>query len=132
LGQLTPGPILMLAAFVGFKLHGVSGAAIAAGAIFLPSFLMMLTVLPLLRRMNELRWLRAFMRGVGPAVIGTLAVSLAEMAPHAAPDWPAWFLLGGTVVLLHWRSIGPLPMMIGGGAIGLALKGGPLDRLREL
>ena len=40
LGQLTPGPILMLAAFVGYKSAGATGAAVAASAIFLPSFLM--------------------------------------------------------------------------------------------
>src|ERR1700687_1649840 len=57
LGQLTPGPVLMLAAFVGYKLAGVVGAAVAASAIFLPSFVMMLSVLPLLQRMNDLQWL---------------------------------------------------------------------------
>src|SRR6202011_4490058 len=43
LGQFTPGPILMLAAFIGFKLAGVTGAAVAAAAIFAPSFVMRLT-----------------------------------------------------------------------------------------
>jgi len=132
LGQLTPGPLLMLAAFIGFKLHGVAGAAIAGSAIFLPSFLMMLTILPLLRRMKDLQWLKAFMRGVGPAVIGALLVSLVQMAPHAAPDWIAWVLLTATVAVMLWRNTGPLPLMVGGGVIGLVLKGGALERLREL
>jgi chromate transporter len=52
MGQLTPGPILMLAAFIGFKLGGVTGAAVAGWAIFFPSFLMMLLVLPLLRKLG--------------------------------------------------------------------------------
>jgi chromate transporter len=65
LGQLTPGPVLMLAAFVGFKLMGVKGAAVAAVAIFLPSFLMMLSVLPLLKKLGDLQWLKAFMREQG-------------------------------------------------------------------
>jgi chromate transporter len=132
LGQLTPGPILMLAAFIGVKLKGIAGATIAAGAIFLPSFLMMLTILPLLKRMGNLVWLKAFMRGVGPAVIGALAVSLAQMAPHAAPDWITWVLLLGTVAIMLWRNTGPLPLMLGGAGIGLALKEGILDRVRDL
>jgi len=61
LGQLTPGPILMLAAFIGFKLAGAAGAAVAGSAIFLPSFLMMLSILTLLRKLKDLQWLRAFM-----------------------------------------------------------------------
>ena len=46
LGQMTPGPPLMVAAFVGFKLFGIAGAAVAAAAKFLPSFLTFLPILP--------------------------------------------------------------------------------------
>src|SRR5688572_2724520 len=42
LGQLTPGPILMLAAYVGYKLQGFAGAIAASAAIFLPAFILML------------------------------------------------------------------------------------------
>jgi chromate transporter len=119
LGQLTPGPVLMLAAFIGFKLSGVQGAAVAASAIFLPSFIMMLAILPLLQKMKDLQWLRAFMRGVGPAVIGALAVSLMQMAPHAAPDVFTWVVLALTIALILLRNAGALPLMVGGGAIGL-------------
>jgi chromate transporter len=132
LGQLTPGPILMLAAFIGFKLAGATGAAVAGSAIFLPSFLMMLSVLPLLRKLKELQWLRAFMRGVGPAVIGALAVSLVQMAPHAAPDVFTWVLLALTIGIILLRNVGPLPMMAGGGMIGLLSRGNLLKRIEEL
>ena len=120
LGQLTPGPILMLAAFIGFKLFGIAGAAVAGAGIFLPSFLMILSILPLLQRMKDLQWLRAFMRGVGPAVIGALAVSLLQIAPHAAPDAFAWILMALTVGVILLRNVGPLPLMAGGAVTGLA------------
>jgi chromate transporter len=131
LGQLTPGPILMLAAFIGFKLAGVTGAAVAGSAIFLPSFLMMLSVLPLLRKLKDLQWLRAFMRGVGAAVIGALAVSLVQMAPHAAPDIFTWVLLALTIGLILLCKLGPLPLMAGGGVIGLLSRGNAIKRLEE-
>jgi chromate transporter len=118
LGQLTPGPILMLAAFIGYKLFGSLGAAVAAGAIFLPSFLMVLSILPLLRRMKDLQWLKAFMRGVAPAVIGALGVSVVQMTPHAAPDVFTWCLLGGTIMIALFSKFGPLPLMAGGAALG--------------
>ena len=132
LGQLTPGPVLMLAAFIGFKLVGVEGAAVAGCAIFLPSFLMMLSILPLLRKMKDLQWLKAFMRGVGPAVIGALAVSLVQMAPHAAPDPFTWFLLALTVGIILLRNVGPLPLIFGGAFIGLLSKGKAWERIQEL
>jgi chromate transporter len=118
LGQLTPGPVLMLAAFIGYKLFGSLGAAVAAGAIFLPSFVMVLSILPLLRRMKDLLWLKAFMRGVAPAVIGALGVSVVQMAPHAAPDIFTWCLLGGTIAIVLLFKLGPLPLMAAGGALG--------------
>jgi chromate transporter len=46
---------------------------------------MILSILPLLNRMKDLQWLKAFMRGVGPAVIGALAVSLVQLAPMLRP-----------------------------------------------
>jgi chromate transporter len=132
LGQLTPGPVLMLAAFVGFKLAGVSGAVVAGSAIFLPSFLMILSILPLLGRMKDLQWAKAFMQGVGPAVIGALAVSLVQMAPHAAPDPFTWFLLALTVSLLLLRNVRPLKLMSGGALIGLLSKGKAWERLQDV
>jgi len=132
LGQLTPGPILMLAAFIGFKLAGVAGAAVAGSAIFLPSFLMILSILPLLNKMKDLQWLKAFMRGVGPAVIGALAVSLVQMAPHAAPDPFTWFLLALTVLLILLRNVGPLPLMLGGALTGLLSKGKAWERIQDI
>jgi chromate transporter len=63
------------------------------------------------------------MRGVGPAVIGALAVSLAQMAPHAAPDLFAWCLLALTIAIMLLRNVGALPMMSGGAVAGVLSKG---------
>ena len=123
LGQLTPGPILMLAAFIGFKLFGLKCAAVAASAIFLPSFLMMLAIMPLLRKLKDLQWLKAFMRGVAPAVIGTLAVAIAQMAPRAAPDIFAWCVLILTIVIVLLRNVGSPALVSGGAVLGLLSKG---------
>jgi chromate transporter len=56
--------------------RGVPGAAVAAAAIFLPSFALMLLILPMFERVSGLAWTRAAMQGVGPALIGVLAVTL--------------------------------------------------------
>ncbi len=118
LGQLTPGPILIVAAYVGYKVAGVAGAAISGGAIFLPSFILMLSVLPVLERFQHLLWIKAAMRGVSAAVIGIITVSLLQMAPYAAPDLFASAVLIVAVAMLMWRQAGPLPLMLGGAAIG--------------
>lgn len=120
LGQVTPGPILMVAAFIGYKLAGFAGAAVAASAIFLPSFVLMLSVLPVVDRVKQAAWTRAFLRGVGPAVIGATVVSLGQMLPHAAPDpFTAVLLLATVTAIVLWR-VRPLSLMLAGGALGLA------------
>jgi chromate transporter len=132
LGQFTPGPVLMLAAFVGFKVSGVAGAAVAAGAIFLPSFIMILSVLPLLQRMQNLAWLQAFMRGIGPAVIGALAVALLRMGPAAAPDIFTTVLLALTVAILLLRKVGPFRLVLGGAIAGTLRKTSGWEQLARL
>jgi chromate transporter len=119
LGQFTPGPILMVAAYVGYKVAGLGGAVIAAAASFLPSFILMLSILPAFEHIRRLVWARVARRGVGPAVIGVMAVFLVRMAPHALPDPMAVAMLIGTLIaLLAWR-IGALKLMSAGAVVGV-------------
>ena len=119
LGQLTPGPVLMIAAYVGYKTAGIAGAAVAAGAAFLPSFLIMLGVLPVLERIRKLVWVRAVMKGMAPAVIGVLAVSLFRLAPAALPDVFAVAILAATLLALVVLRIGAFKLMIAGAILGV-------------
>ena len=82
--------MIMIAAYVGYKVSGFGGAAIAAMAIFLPSFLLTLPILPMYERVRKLVWTKAAMLGVGPAVMGVLVVALA-----------GWRLMP---FLILWRS----------------------------
>jgi chromate transporter len=103
LGQLTPGPILLLAAFVGYGVGSISGAVVAAAAVYLPSFILMFSVLPCWAR--EARVLdEGRLAGHQPAVIGVTAVAVLRMVPYAIPDLLTGALAVGTlVVLVLWR-----------------------------
>src|SRR5499433_218207 len=119
LGQLTPGPVLMIAAYVGYKVAGIAGATVAAVAAFLPSFVIMLVLLPILDRVRQLAWMRAVMRGMGPAVIGVLAVSLVRLAPAALPDLFAVVILAATVVAMVALRVSAFRVMIAGAVVGV-------------
>jgi chromate transporter len=119
LGQLTPGPVLMIAAYVGYKVAGIPGAGVAAAAAFLPSFIIMLVILPVLDRVRKLAWMRAVMKGMGPAVIGVLAVSLIWLAPAALPDPFAIAILAATLLALMALRVGVFKLMIGGAMFGV-------------
>ena len=119
LGQLTPGPVLMIAAYVGYKLAGVGGAIVAATAAFLPSFVIMLAILPVLDRVRQMAWVKATMKGMAPAVIGVLAVSLIRLSPAAVPDPFALLILIATIAATLALRVGAFKVMIGGAVLGV-------------
>ena len=85
LGQITPGPVLIMATFVGYRVAGSIGAVLCTICIFLPSFLMTIAAGSSFQRFRANRQMRAFLRGVAPAVTGLLgaaAWSLARSGIH--------------------------------------------------
>jgi chromate transporter len=100
-------PILLLA-----------GAVVGGVAIFFPSFVLMLGILPVLEHIERVAWVNAA-KGMSPAIIGMLAVTLIRMLPTAVPGLlPGILALATVVVMLGWR-VGPFPLMAVGGILGL-------------
>jgi chromate transporter len=122
LGQLTPGPTLILAAFVGYAVGTFWGAVVAVAAVYLPSFTLMLAVLPLMERLTRLAWMQAALQGIGPAVIGMTAVAVLRMLPAAVPDLLTGVMAVGTVGAMGLWHLSPLPLITGGAALGFVLR----------
>jgi chromate transporter len=72
LGQATPGPVLITAAFVGYATAGVIGALLATVAIFAPGITLILLVAPSLQKVKRFPLARAALNGVNGAVVGSL------------------------------------------------------------
>jgi chromate transporter len=98
LGQLTPGPVVLTAAFVGYKVAGVLGALTATIAIFAPSFAFILLAAPLLQRIRHNPWIRAFLLGVTSAVIGAIAAASIPLLMSALVH-DSWVLVAGTSLI---------------------------------
>jgi chromate transporter len=75
LGQITPGPVLIMATFVGYRVAGTVGALFATICVFLPSFMMTIAAGTSFRRFRSNRQMQAFLRGVAPAVAGLLVAA---------------------------------------------------------
>jgi chromate transporter len=75
LGQITPGPVLIMATFVGYRVAGTVGALFATICVFLPAFLMTIAAGSSFRRFRTNRQMQAFLRGVAPAVAGLLVAA---------------------------------------------------------
>jgi len=87
LGQVTPGPIIITATFVGYVLHGSLGALVSAIAIFTPSFLMVLLTAPFFQRLKASRFFLRAVRGILATFVGLLlyvAVKFALSVPLTA------------------------------------------------
>src|SRR5262249_27078674 len=113
LGQLTPGPPVMLATYVGYKTLGLTGAVVAAIAIFAPSFVMMFALLPVFERVRVLAWAKAALQGMVAGIIGVLAVTLVRLTPYAVVDlYSAVIFVCAVTALLLWR-LAPLKMVAG-------------------
>ena len=118
LGRLTPGPIPMLAAFIGYHVAGLGGAVVAGVAIFVPSFVLMLSLLPMLEHLERVAWLNAARQGISPAIIGMIAVALLKVLPTAISGlFPGVLALATVGAMVKWR-VGPVPLMAVGAAIG--------------
>lgn len=110
-GETTPGPLIMIVAYVGFLAgwpHGVGfawlGAAAATFYTFLPSFFFIYAGAPLIERWKNLAWLNRLLTGVSAAVVGviaTLGVTFARIVLYPEGQW-------------HWY---PLVLVLIGGAL---------------
>ena len=89
-GQITPGPILISAAFIGYKVQGLIGALVSTIAIFSPPALLIVTMSNILEHIKQSVVIQAALKGVRPAVIGTIVIAGVVLAQ---------------TIPLHWASI---------------------------
>jgi chromate transporter len=75
IGKLTPGPVLLMATFIGYLQHGWLGAFVATAAIFSGPFALVGLLGTWLDRVRSRRWVRAALRGLTPAVVGLMAAA---------------------------------------------------------
>jgi len=120
LGQVTPGPIVITATFVGYQVKGLAGAVIATAAIFTPSFVVLLAAVPYFDRLQRSVVFRSAMRGVLASFVGLL-VSTAITFVLAA-HWSLFLALlaGAAFVALMLKADLLLVVMAGGAAAALS------------
>ena len=118
-GQFTPGPVFTTATFIGYFLGGVPGALVATLAIFLPSFIFVALVYPIVPRLRRSPWASALLDGVNVAALGLMAGVTLELARAALIDLPAVAIaLLGAIGLLKFR-LNSAWLVAGGGALGV-------------
>jgi len=120
--MITPGPVVITVAFIGYLVAGVTGATAAALGVFLPVYLVVIVLAPSYKRWAKNPQLNAFVRGVTAAATGAIAGAVVVLARRSIYDLPT-VLIGvlSLAVLMKWKV--PEPLIITVAAVaGLALK----------
>lgn len=124
--MITPGPVVITVAFIGYLVAGPVGGLLAAVGIFLPVYLVVIAAAPHYRRIAGNPRVRAFVEGVTAAATGAIAGAVVILGRRAISDLPTLLIAAGAMALLLVRPKTPEPALIGAaGLLGL-LAAGPL------
>jgi chromate transporter len=116
LGQVTPGPIVITATFVGYQIAGALGAVVGTVGIFTPSFLMVLLTVPHFDRLQHSLWFRRALRGVLASFVGLLAAVAVNFGLAAAWSIPAVLIAAAALTALRFK-IDILWVVLAGAAV---------------
>lgn len=129
LGQITPGPVTLTVAGVGYAAAGVGGALMAAVSAFSPSFVFVMMGGPRFDRIRSNVTVQAFLGGAGPAAIGAIAGSAVPLAMSLRFGWQVAVLVVAAVWLLLLRR-GLIVALVVAALVGVtaASVGAPIPR----
>lgn len=122
IGQFTPGPVLSTATFIGYQLGGASGAIAATIGMFLPSFIFVWILNPLIPKMRKSSVLGYFLDCVNVAAVAVMIAVLLTMAQESLVDWQSFVIAGlSAIALFGTKKISVIWIVIGSAALGYLL-----------
>src|SRR5438874_9705711 len=122
--MITPGPVVITSAFIGFLVAGILGAVVAAAAVFAPPFLIVVFGAPYYRRFAQNPPVKAFVQGVTAAAVGAIAGAAYLLARRSLVDLPTVLIGVATLTILMLTKKIPEPIVIlAAGAVGSLLHG---------
>jgi chromate transporter len=119
IGQITPGPVFTTATFIGYQVEGFAGAVVATAGIFLPSFVFVALLAPLVPRLRRSPWAGAALDGLNAASLGLMAGVTLVLLDDAFPDVLTVVIgVAALLALLRWR-VNPVWLIGAGTLVGL-------------
>jgi chromate transporter len=108
IGMVSPGPVVITATFVGYLVAGFWGSLVSTIGIFLPSFLLVLIVAPILVRHRANPNVQGFVKGAYAAAIGSILGAAILLGKIAIGDWLTAIVgLASLVILFRWKVSNP-------------------------
>lgn len=121
--MITPGPVVITVGFIGYLVAGFPGAAVAAGATFLPCYLFTVIPAPYFKKIAKNTSIKAFVDGITAAVVGALAGAVLVIASRSITDIPTLLIALATIgILICLKKIQEPVIILGAAVIGLLIK----------
>lgn len=121
MGQITPGPVVITATFIGYKVGGLFGALTATVSIFMPSTILVALVARPFVRYKDNVWVVAALKGILASFIGLLALVVAQLAKTNITDYKTALFALASLVLFVYTRINPVVLLILGIAVSLLI-----------
>lgn len=129
-GQITPGPVLITATFIGYKVAGLGGAIAATLAAFIPSFIMTIIAGTWIDRFRTNFQVQAFLSGVAPAVVGMLAAAGVSLAKSGLGPPESYAVATLAFLLMLRAKLNPVLIIFGCGLLQLIVSRGIVSWLK--
>ncbi|WP_373056685.1 chromate efflux transporter [Zunongwangia sp. H14] len=121
-GQFTPGPVLSTATFIGWQLNGFWGAMLATVGIFMPSFIFVAILNPLIPKMRKSKMISAFLDAVNVAAIAVIVAVSIEMGIEIFTNWRSIIIAVLSLILvLKFQKLNSAFIVLGGAFTGYLL-----------
>jgi len=121
-GQFTPGPVFSAATFIGWQIGGLWGAVAATVGIFLPSFMFVAFLNPLIPLLRRSVWMSSFLDAVNVASVAIILAVAFELGKASIVDWRTVVIaVLGFVVTFYFRKLNSAFVVLGGALLGYLL-----------
>jgi chromate transporter len=121
-GQFTPGPVFSSATFIGWQISGMPGAVAATIGIFLPSFLFVALLNPLIPKLRQSKLMSAFLDAVNIAAVAIILAICVEMTEESIHDWRTILIaVLSLAVTLLFKKLNTAFVILGGALLGYLL-----------
>ncbi len=121
-GQITPGPVLSTATFIGWQMNGLTGALVATVGIFLPSFLFVLLLNPVIPKMRKSKIMSAILDAVNVAAVALIVAVCFQMGKDTLTDWRTITIaILSLIVVFVFKKLNSAFIVLGGALVGYML-----------
>ncbi len=120
--MITPGPVVITVAFIGYLVSGATGACAAALGVFLPVYFFVVIIGPFYKRFSGNTHIRAFVQGVTAAATGAIAGAVVVLGKHSIQDyWTVGIAVTTFFILMKWKIPEPF-IILAAGLLGIAIR----------